>query len=144
MSAPNPRSRFGVAFVQLARQWRRAIDVRLAQAGLTDATWSPLVYLDGAPDGIVQKDLATLVGIDDSSLVRLVDILERRGLIERRIDEHDRRAKRVVLTVEGREAVRSIRKTLHKAEAEMLALVSDAEIVEMLDIFDRIDAGSRK
>ena len=140
----SPGHRFGIAFMQLARQWRRAVDARLAEAGLTDATWSPLVHLDYRPDGVVQKDLAHLVGIDDSSLVRLVDLLEQRQLIERRVDEQDRRAKRIVLTDIGRTAVRDIRKTLHAAEAEMLAGLGDEEIAAMLDAFARIMANAQE
>lgn len=140
----SPRLQFGMALTLLARQWRRAVDIRLAEAGLTDATWSPLVHLDGRPDGIVQKDLAVLAGIDDSSLVRLLDILEERALIERRVDEQDRRAKRIALTATGNAAVRDIRAALHAAEAEMLSDVSDDEIGDVLAVFGKIDARTRR
>ena len=75
-----PRFRFGHQFSLLARQWRRAVETRLEQAGLTDATWAPLVHLSASGGGITQKELAALVGIDGSTLVRLLDILSDKGL----------------------------------------------------------------
>ena len=96
------RLRFGIKFVLLARRWRQALDQRLAEVGLSDATWAPLVHLWESGGGISQKDLAALVGIDGSSLVRLLDILAGRGLVERRMDPADRRTRLVFLTEAGR------------------------------------------
>lgn len=132
------RKRFGFQFVELARRWRRALDSRLAQAGLTDATWAPLMHLHESGDGIQQKELAVRVGLDGSSLVRLLDILCSQGLIERREDAHDRRAKRVFLTPDGRRAIRDIQRVLTKIELEMLADVSDADIAILSDAFAKI------
>ena len=95
-------------FSVLARQWRRTLDKSFEEAGLTDATWAPLLHLQETGDGISQKDLAVLVGIDGSSLVRLLDILAHKGLIERQIDKDDRRARLIFLTKAGRNAVKEI------------------------------------
>jgi MarR family transcriptional regulator for hemolysin len=135
---PSPRNLFGFQFVELARRWRRALDFRLAEAGLTDATWTPLVHLHESGDGIQQKDLAVRIGLDGSSLVRLLDILCARGLIERREDDHDRRAKRVFLTEQGRQAILDIRQVLTQVEQEMLADVSNAEIEALSGTFEKI------
>lgn len=136
---PSPRARFGVRFSLLARRWRRALDARLAEAGLSDATWVPLVHLQESGGGITQKELAALVGIDGSSLVRLLDILCRQGLVERRLDASDGRARLVHLTAAGEMRVAEIRRELAKGEAEMLADLSDADIGGMLHHFERIE-----
>lgn len=133
------RSRFGFQFVVLAWRWRRALDDRLAAVGLTDATWAPLVHLQEAGDGVSQKDLAANVGLDGSSLVRLLDILAGKALVERRIDPVDRRTNLVFLTQAGRTAVADIRNVLANAEAAMLADLSDHEIASMLTGFAKID-----
>jgi MarR family transcriptional regulator for hemolysin len=134
------RRRFGFVFSVLARRWRRMLDARLADVGLTDATWTPLIHLFELGDGISQKDLAARVGLDGSSLVRLLDILTERALVTRRISDTDRRANLVFLTDAGHAAIVNIRRTLAEAEKEMLAEVSDAEIATMLAAFDRIGA----
>lgn len=138
-ASTSPRARFGVRFALLARRWRRALDARLAEAGLSDATWVPLVHLHESGDGITQKELAALVGIDGSSLVRLLDILCRQGLVERRVDAADARARLVHLTDAGRARVAEIRRELEKGEAEMLADLSDADIAAMLRNFQLIE-----
>jgi len=123
----------------LARRWRRALEARLAEAGLTGTSWVPLVHLEETGDGITQKELALLVGVDGSSLVRVLDILARDGLIERRRDEADGRARLIHLTAEGRQRVARIRDALGRGEGEMLVDLSDVEIEAMLDCFARID-----
>jgi len=126
-------------FSLLARRWRRALDARLAEAGLTDTTWTPLIYLDETGGGINQQELAHLVGVDGSSLVRVIDILERHDLIVRRRDEADGRARLIHLTVKGKNRVAEIRRELSVAEAEMLVDLSDDEIDLMLDCFGRLE-----
>ena len=139
MTSDTPRSQFGIRFSLLARRWRRALDIRLAEAGLTDATWVPLVHLHQTGGGVTQKELAALVGIDGSSLVRLLDILCRQGLAERRVDERDSRARLVHLTAQGEKRVAEIRQELAKGEKEMLADLSDDDIATMLRSFDSIE-----
>lgn len=135
----SPRFHFGIRFSLLARRWRRALDARLAAADLSDATWVPLVHLQESGGGITQKELAALVGIDGSSLVRLLDILCRQGLVERRVDTSDGRARLVHLTAAGKKRVAEIRRELARGEADMLADLSDADIAGMLRHFERID-----
>lgn len=135
----SPRFRFGIRFSLLARRWRHAIDAHLAAAGLTDATWVPLIHLQETGGGITQKELALLVGVDGSSLVRVLDILARQGLVERRPDASDGRARLIHLTDLGRQRVAEIRRTLAAGEDELLADLSDAEIAAMLGHFDRIE-----
>jgi MarR family transcriptional regulator for hemolysin len=138
---PPARLRFGFRFVVLARQWRRALDERFTRAGLSDATWTTLIHLQELGDGATQKQLAAQVGIDASSLVRLLDILEGQGLIERRAGEADRRARHLFLTEAGHARVAELRAPLLEAEREMLAEFSDAELDGLLEAFDRIEAG---
>lgn len=134
----SPRARFGLEFSLLARRWRRTLDAGLAGVGLTDATWAPLVRLQVSGDGISQKALAGLLGLDASSLVRLIDILVARGLVERRTDAADRRNRLIYLTDAGRAALADIRRVLAEREAEMLVDVGDDELTMMLDVFARI------
>lgn len=140
MPDPVPlHARFGLRFSLLARRWRRMLDARLAQAGLTDATWVPLVHLKESGGGITQKDLAARVGVDGSSLVRVIDILSREGLVERRRDEADGRARLVHLTARGERRLAGIRRELAQAEEAMLADLSDPEVAAMLAHLETIE-----
>ncbi|WP_111428227.1 MarR family transcriptional regulator [Rhodobacteraceae bacterium DSL-40] len=138
--AISPRLQFGFIFVGLARRWRRALDERMAAIGLTDATWPPLVHLRRSGGGISQAELAARVGIDASSLVRLLDVLCGRGLIERRPAPDDRRTRALFLTAAGVAAVEAALVVLQAAEEEMLIDLDDAELAAMLRGFGRIEA----
>lgn len=140
----SPRSRFGIRFSLLARRWRQTLEAHLAAAGLSDATWVPLVHLKETGGGITQKSLAALVGIEGASLVRLLDILCRQGLVERRADETDGRAKLVFLTDAGEQRVADIRRELMSVEEQMLQGISDKDIGAMLNNFERIEKQLRK
>lgn len=133
------RSRFGIRFSIVARRWRREIDAALTQSGVTDATWTPLVHLDETGGGITQKQLAALVGVDASTLVRLLDILEERQWVERRADAHDGRSRLVFLTSQGKQQVANIRARLETVEAGFLDAMADAEIADTLAFLDRLD-----
>ena len=130
---------FGGAVVVFARRWRMFVDEKLAESGLTDASWTPLIYLHRLGDGLLQKELAAASGLDESSLVRLIDILSQRGLLERRIDPGDRRARRLYLTDEGRQTAAAIRMQLVALEKELLADFSDENIAAVLRICERVE-----
>lgn len=133
------RSRFGIRFSMLSRLWRRTIDQKMAAAGLADISWSPLIHLAESGDGVSQKKLAALVGIDGSSLVRLLDTLESRGHIQRCPAPGDRRVKLVMLTAAGRDAVATIRDHLLGIEQEMLQELDDRQLEGMLECFEVIE-----
>lgn len=137
---PELQRRIGIRLVGLARRWRQALDARLSSVGLSDATWAPLMHLHELGDNISQRELATAVGLDGSSLVRLLDILVEQKLIERRLHPADRRIRLVHLTPTGRRTVESIRKQLQLIESELLADVDDEAAATMLHAFERIEA----
>ncbi|WP_346899715.1 MarR family winged helix-turn-helix transcriptional regulator [uncultured Roseibium sp.] len=137
-NASSPKALFGFQFVTLSRRWRKLIHAEFAATGLTDATWTPLVYLDAGGDGITQKALAELVGLDTSTLVRLLDILSERKFIERRVDPNDRRARLIMLTPAGKAEVARIKTQLIKVEAELLSGLDETEVATMLRAFAKI------
>src|SRR5882757_1721295 len=113
---------------RIARRLRQAVDTELRVLGLTEATWRPLVYVRRLGDGVRQKELATALSIEGPSLVRLLDNLERRGFIERREDETDRRARGIHLTRSGRELAARAAKIGGAIQARLLAGVPLAEL----------------
>lgn len=122
----------------LSRLWRRTIDQQMAAVGLADISWAPLIHLAESGDGVSQKELASLVGIDGSSLVRLLDTLEARGHIQRCTAPDDRRVKLIMLTEAGKAAVVDIRRQLLAIEHQMLADLDDSELTRMLEAIDLI------
>lgn len=136
---PAPNIDFGFRVARIARRLRQAIDGELRLLGLTEATWRPLVYVRRLGDGVRQKELATALSIEGPSLVRLLDNLERRGLIERREDESDRRARGIHLTPAGHDLAVRAAKVGYQIQARLLAKVPAAELEACRQVFDTIE-----
>jgi MarR family transcriptional regulator for hemolysin len=120
-SRASNRNAFGALLSRAVRQWRRAADLRLQPYGLTQATWLPLVHISRAQTPPRQKDLAALMLVDGSSVVRLLDNLETAGLIERKAGENDRRAKTISLTARGRTIAARVEKVANEVRHDALA-----------------------
>ncbi|MCZ2846521.1 MarR family winged helix-turn-helix transcriptional regulator [Modestobacter sp. VKM Ac-2978] len=84
----------------------RASNAVLAGHGLRVRPWSVLVLACDAAEGISQRELADVLGLDPSQIVLLVDELTAAGLVERRPSPADRRNKLVLGTAAG-QAVRT-------------------------------------
>jgi MarR family transcriptional regulator, transcriptional regulator for hemolysin len=94
-----PRSlnrEFAFTLNDVARMLRTYADHKAAQFGITRAQWVVLVRLDRS-EGLKQSELAEVLDLQPISLTRLLDKLCECGLIERRPDPVDRRAKRLFL-----------------------------------------------
>jgi MarR family transcriptional regulator, transcriptional regulator for hemolysin len=99
-----PRSlhrEFAFSLNDVARMLRTYADYKASQFGITRAQWVVLVRLDRF-EGIKQSELAEMLDLQPITLTRLLDRLCDNGLIERRADPNDRRAKRLHLTPAAR------------------------------------------
>lgn len=113
---------------QVNKQWRRTLDKALAPLGLTQAMWLPLLHLERDSGAMRQKDLAHSLALDSSSVVRLIDGLQTQGWVER-IDDTDRRVKRIQLTSAGRAQVEAVKKVVAQMRTEVMQEVPE----ELLD-----------
>lgn len=99
-----PRSlnrEFAFSLNDVARMLRTYADQKAGQFGITRAQWVVLVRLDRF-EGLKQSELAEMLDLQPITLTRLLDRLCHSGLIERRADPNDRRAKRLYLTPAAR------------------------------------------
>jgi MarR family transcriptional regulator for hemolysin len=92
---------FAFSLNDVARMLRTYADQKASQLGITRAQWVVLVRLDRF-EGLKQSELAEMLDLQPISLTRLLDRLCENGLIERRSDPNDRRAKRLYLTAAAR------------------------------------------
>jgi DNA-binding MarR family transcriptional regulator len=96
-----------------------------AHAAVADLPGGPRGYqvLSAAAHSTVgsQLALAQHLGIDRTVMTYLLDDLETAGLIERRPDPSDRRARHVVATDKGSELLVTLDQRLREAEAHLLA-----------------------
>src|SRR3954467_469582 len=97
MRPRNPRREFAFVLNDVARLLRTYADQRARRLGITRAQWAVMARLEHA-EGLKQSELAELLDLQPITLTRLVDRLCANGMIERRPDPNDRRAKRLHLT----------------------------------------------
>jgi MarR family transcriptional regulator, transcriptional regulator for hemolysin len=100
---PKPAVEREVAFNinDVARLLRTYADQRARDLGMNRAQWAVLARIENS-EGLKQVELAETLDLQPITLTRLIDRLCDSGLIERRSDPDDRRAKRLFLTPAAR------------------------------------------
>jgi DNA-binding MarR family transcriptional regulator len=136
-SADPPVTEFAGQF--FFRLWRathtRTAEV-LGSVGLTPGLFA-LLNVIGARDGAIQQELGSVLGIDRSTMVSLVDQLESAGLASRRPSATDRRAREVEITPKGRRLLPRARGLISQVEDEVLAGLTAKERRELLALLRR-------
>lgn len=129
-----PRSlnrEFAFMLNDVARMLRTYADHKAAQFGITRAQWAVLVRLDRS-EGLKQSELAEILDLQPISLTRLLDKLCECGLIERRADPIDRRAKRLFLTPAARPLLEKLGDLGEELMATALAGVERDSVERMI------------
>ena len=115
-----------------AALFQRKVMAGLSDSGLTAGQPKVLDYL-GLHDGSMQKDIAAGCQIDPATLTGLLNRMEEKGLIQRRVQPEDRRSFHVYLTEQGRDRQRLVRRTLEQMGDEVLAGFSREERMRLED-----------
>jgi DNA-binding MarR family transcriptional regulator len=116
----------GQLFFRLWRATHTQTAAALETIGLTPALFAVLNYLQ-ANEGAIQQQVGSAMGIDPSTMVSLVDRLERAGLARRRPLPQDRRAREILITAKGRRTLKRARGLAQEVEDDVLQGLSAAE-----------------
>ncbi len=109
----------------------------VGDGSITPIQFSTLTLVDANP-GLTQTALSRAVGIERSSVVTVLDGLERRGLVERR--RRDRRAHALHLTTAGTRLLGELKPQVRAHDAAIAARLSAAEKRRLVDMLDRLAA----
>jgi DNA-binding MarR family transcriptional regulator len=104
---------------------RRRLDCALEPLGLRSREFWLLVI--AGRGNVAQHEMAELCGLDPSSLVAVLDGMERRGLLYRQRNPNDRRVQWVQRTEEGDRLFARALPRARQAEAQQLAMLSAAD-----------------
>jgi MarR family transcriptional regulator, temperature-dependent positive regulator of motility len=96
-----------------------------------------LAAIDDFP-GIDQRRLAVIAGLDHTNVGQIIDALEVKRLVERRINGADRRARELYATARGREVRRQMRPKLLSGQARALAPLAPKERNLLMDLLTRV------
>ena len=104
---------------------------------VTPGLFGVLVIIEANPD-LKQSDLARATHLDRSTVVTVIDNLERRGLVERRVALHDRRSNAIRLTADGSILLRKLKRQVSQHEKRLLRNFSDAEREQLFALLQKV------
>jgi MarR family transcriptional regulator, transcriptional regulator for hemolysin len=80
-----------------------------------------------------QKELATMVGLDKTTMVVTLDELEQAGLAERKLSATDRRARIIAVTPDGKKCIRKGEKLVAQIQEDVLSSLPAGEREAFMD-----------
>jgi DNA-binding MarR family transcriptional regulator len=127
----------GYLIHDVARQLKRSFEENARRHGITLPQWRLIRQLQASGE-LSQTSLAGLVDSDPMTVSRMVERMEAGGLVERRADPNDSRAKLVRLTPSAKALIEKMRRVGVNVFENALEGVSDAERATLLKALNRI------
>ena len=126
----------GLTFV--ARRWRNVMNEELQAVGQSHARWGTLYWIAVFGDRVNQTQLAERMGVEQPTLGRVLRDLEADGLIWRRAQKVDRRARVIGLTAESKPLMQRINRIQNSVRADLLKGIDPVELTACLAVFAKI------
>ena len=133
---PSLADRAGALLTIAARTGQELAGRRLAPMGLTVRLCGVLNLLAKGP--ISQQELGEQLGIDRTTIVELIDELERQGVVVRRRNAADRRSYALVLTPKGRTVQKRASRAFDEAADEFFNALKPSERQLLSDMMRRL------
>ena len=118
---------------------QKALLEQLKETGLTIGQPKILDYLKDH-DGSNQKEIARACFLEAGSLTTILNKMEEKGLIERRILNGNRRSFHIFMTEEGKEKQRLVDQAFTNIEKKALMDISGEEYEQFLSVYRKIYA----
>ncbi|MDQ3701357.1 MAG: MarR family transcriptional regulator [Chloroflexota bacterium] len=106
---------------------------------MTTAWWQALGALFLSPAPLPVAHIARNMGLSRQSVQRVVDLLAQKGLVRFEPNPHHQRAKLVVLTPEGREAVSAADERQRPLASDLTAALGAERLVAALEVLTEMD-----
>jgi DNA-binding MarR family transcriptional regulator len=119
-------------------------DLYALEAGARELTPQQFTVLAALEhnEGASQTALVVITGIDRSTLAEMARRMVEKGLLERERTEEDQRANSVVITANGRKALRSARLAAERAERALLDSLPASDRVKLVKMLGQIAAAA--
>ncbi len=104
---------------------------------LSKEQWSVLKRLN-VNDGQRQNDLAFITHRDKTSMTRLVNTMESKNLVVRKIDEKDRRINHIFLTDYGKEIIQKVQPIMYDLIPAVQESLSEEEIETLISVLKKV------
>lgn len=109
----------------------------LGELDITPGLFGVLTIVEANP-GLKQTELAKAAHLDRSTVVSVIDNLERRALVERRAAASDRRSNSLHLTADGKILLKKIKRMVAEHEQRIKSNLSDTEQATLIRLMRKI------
>jgi DNA-binding MarR family transcriptional regulator len=123
----------------LARLFENALRERIAPHGVVPGQFPALLTLY-EHDGLTQTELAREVGIEQSTMAKTLQRMERDGLIRRTPDPNDRRRSRIHLTSRARRLHQPLTNAAQRINAAAAQTLTPAQVTTLLATLSQLIA----
>jgi MarR family transcriptional regulator, transcriptional regulator for hemolysin len=131
---------FVVALRRVTQKWRTRWEAELRGSGQTLGRSRALMILSEAGGSALQRDLADALAVENPTLVRLLDGLERQGLVRREKVPGNARANRIGLADTAAPVVAAVEATSADLRGRVLEGIPREELATALGVLRRIAA----
>ncbi|RTE03939.1 MarR family winged helix-turn-helix transcriptional regulator [Paenibacillus whitsoniae] len=111
---------------------------RLKEHEITPEQWSVLYQVD-REDGLMQKEIAERSGKDRPTITRILDHLEGKGYVLKKIGDNDRRSFLVFMTEKGKALIAQTLPIEQNVIQEIKGCMSDEEYAQLMKLLHRIN-----
>jgi len=128
----------GMAIKNSSKILEKALDVEVRGLyGLSSSQWKVIIALS-IQNGTSQRDLAERIFIDSTTLVPIIDSMEKKGLVERRTDPKDRRNNNIFLTAKSESLVDPIIECIFRLRKIVYKNIPEKDVEFARDILNKI------
>lgn len=120
--------RFTRALVVSARSWRKVANDRIKPLDQTMVRWETLYLVAYSGADLTQGELARVVGVEGPTMVRILHLLAKDGLLERHQSREDLRVTINRITDKGRQVIGDIMSITNQLRSEMLEGIAPEDL----------------
>lgn len=129
------------AFLNLARtseRMQRALHLQLKPYGITETQYNSLRILRGAGShGLTCAEIAERLVSQDPDITRLVERLQRQGMVRRERGAKDRRVVLTKITAAGLDRLKETDPVVNSTVHALLSHLSQSELKTLIDLLER-------
>ncbi len=135
--------RFTNSLTWVARAYKTSADKVASQYGLSEATAWPAVMINQMGGCVRPGEVAEALGLDPSSIVRVIDRLIAAELLTREEDANDRRARLLTLTENGRQRVRQVTQAMRPFRRKLFEDIDREDLEAALRVLEKLKMAIR-
>lgn len=129
------RQELYVSIVRTASELSRSTELFLRTYGITQIQYNVLRILHGSgPEGLGRNEISERMITAAPDMTRLLDRMEREGLVVRTKDREDKRQVTTTITASGKKLLSRVERLLMKLHAEQLGKLSASEVLQAIEL----------